>query len=98
MSAATRVAPAKRTHKPLPAGFRRELDKQQTAIYEAQAVAICIMKAMEEHFSGWPNTMPLFNFALRRVVAQLESVAKGLHDEELTAAVMLADSWDGEEG
>jgi hypothetical protein len=60
----------------LPAGIRRELDRQQTAVYEAQAVVICIMTAMEAHFSDWPRTVPLFNYALQLVVAQLEPSPK----------------------
>jgi hypothetical protein len=88
------MSAAKKAAKALPAGLRRELDRQQTAVYEAQAVAICVMKAMEAHFPDWPRTVPLFNYALRRVVVQLETVAKALYSEELIAAAALPDVSD----
>lgn len=81
----------------LPAGVRRELDRQQTAVYEAQAVVTCIMKAMEEHFSDWPRTIPLFNYALRLVIAQLEKIATALYSEELATASAMPDVIDDED-
>ena len=70
------------------------LSHLQTAVCEAQAVTICIMKAMEAHFCDWQRSAPLFNYALRSVVTQLEGVAKALYDKELTAAMTLPDVED----
>jgi hypothetical protein len=86
------VSAAKKSPNTLPSGLRRELDRQQTAVYETQAVVICIVKAMEAHFSDWPRSVPLFNYALRRVVAQLESVATALYDEELMTAMSVPEA------
>lgn len=53
----------------LPAGYRRELDRQQSAVLEAQAVLGCIITAIDDYSERAPEDLPLFSHALR-VVAE----------------------------
>jgi hypothetical protein len=82
-------APKKKQPKPLPSAVLDELERQQRAIHEAQALVQCVLTAIEEHFSDWPRGVPLFNYALRPVVNLLGSVATALYEEEFTAAVAI---------
>lgn len=72
--------------KPLPSAVLAELERQQRAVYEAQAVLQCVLAAMDEHFSDWPREVPLFNYALRPVVNLLGNVATALYEDEFTTA------------
>lgn len=79
-------APKRKPPKPLPSAVLDELERQQRAVYEAQAVLQCVLAAMDEHFSDWPREVPLFNYALRPVVNLLGNVATALYEDEFTAA------------
>jgi hypothetical protein len=82
--------------KPLPAGYRRELDKQQSAVLEAQAVLSCIIMAIEDYSENSSEQLPLFSHALRMVVAHLEKVSTALYEEELTVAAAAPDDEDSD--
>ena len=82
--------------RPLPAGYRRELDKQQSAVLEAQAVLGCIITAIEDYSENSSEEMPLFSHALRVVVAHLEKVSTALYEEELMVAAAAPDDEDGD--
>jgi hypothetical protein len=70
----------------LPVEYRRELDKQQKAIVEAQAVLSCVVTSIDDYCERSSRQVPLFGDALRVVLAQLESVVDALYEEELTVA------------
>lgn len=80
----------------LPAGYRRELDKQQSAVLEAQAVFGCIITAIDDYSERASEDLPLFSHALRVVVAHLEKVSTALYEEELTVAAAMPDDEDGD--
>lgn len=82
--------------RPLPAGYRRELDKQQSAVLEAQAVLGCIITAIEDYSENSPEELPLFSHALRVVVAHLEKVSTALYEEELTVAAAAPNDGDSD--
>lgn len=77
--------------RPLPAGYRRELDKQQGAVLEAQAVLGCIITAIDDYSESSSEKLPLFSYALRVVAAHLEKVSTALYEEELTVAAAKPD-------
>lgn len=78
----------------LPAGYRRELDKQQNAVLEAQAVLDCVITAIDDYSECSSEKLPLFSHALRVVVAHLEEVSTALYEEELTVAAAKPDEED----
>lgn len=80
--------------RPLPAGYRRELDKQQNAVLEAQAILGCVITAIDDYSESSSEELPLFSHALRVVVAHLEKVSTALYEEELTVAVAKPDEED----
>lgn len=83
--------------KPLPAGYRRELDRQQSAVLEAQAVLGCIITAIDDYSESSSEEMPLFTHALRVVAAHLEKVSTALYEEELTVAAAKPDEEDDDD-
>jgi hypothetical protein len=82
---------------PLPAEYRRVLDKQQNAVMEAQATLGCIITAIEDYSESSSEKLPLFSFALRVVVAHLEKISTALYEEELTIAAAKPDEEDEED-
>lgn len=81
----------------LPAEYRRELDKPQKAIVEAQAVLACVVTAIDDYCERSSRKVPLFGDALRVVLAQLESVVDALYEEELAAAAKKPDALEEDE-
>lgn len=83
--------------KPLPAGYRRELDRQQSAVLEAQAVLGCVITAIDDYSESSSEKLPLFSYALQVVVAHLEKVSTALYEEELTVAAGKPDAEDDDD-
>lgn len=80
--------------KQLPAGYRRELDKLQTAVLEAEVTLDCIITAIDDYAETSSEKLPLFGHALRMVVAHLEEVSTALYEEELAVAAARGDEED----
>lgn len=88
------MSPGGTAAKDLPAGYRRELDKQQTAVLQAEAILGCIITAIDDYSERAPEDLPLFSHALRVVVAHLEKVSTALYEEELAVAAAKPDEED----